>query len=89
MEKFDWRTKFNLAHIRVLIMPRTITRHESSLFLDEGGVEFADVRASKPRSTVVFRVGTTASTGLHWHQDKTGRIDRVHQWTLDTISDIC
>ncbi|KAH6885856.1 hypothetical protein B0T10DRAFT_85627 [Thelonectria olida] len=68
-------------------MPRTITRNESSLFLDVGGVEFADLRASKPHSTVVFRVGASESTGLHWHEDKTEYIQVEQGHALVTIGD--
>ncbi|KAH7153133.1 hypothetical protein EDB81DRAFT_882078 [Dactylonectria macrodidyma] len=68
-------------------MPRTVTRDESSLFLPEGGVEFADCRASEPTSTVVFRVGTTLKTGLHWHEDKTEYLQVTQGHALITVGD--
>ncbi|KAH6999899.1 hypothetical protein EDB80DRAFT_813196 [Ilyonectria destructans] len=68
-------------------MPRSITRNESSLFLDQGGVEFADCRASNPTSTVVFRVGTTTRTGLHWHEDKTEYVQVLQGHALITVGD--
>lgn len=67
-------------------MPRSITRNESSLFLDQGGVEFADCRASNPTSTVVFRVGTTTRTGLHWHEDKTGKPGMIYDRVILTVN---
>lgn len=64
------------------MMPRTITRNAPSLFVDTlGGVEFPQPRESKPESTVIFNIGTKQSTGLHWHEDKTGNLLPASSYT--------
>lgn len=54
-------------------MPRTITKERNSLLIDEGGVEIPEVRDGNYSVTLLLRVGTTTTTGLHWHERKTGK----------------
>lgn len=71
-------------------MTRSITRGKNLLFVPEGGVEIPEVRDSDYSVTLVLRVGTTATTGMHWHEKKTG-MKEIHMpfapiWWRDSIA---
>lgn len=53
-------------------MRRSIIRDKHALLIDEGGVEIPEIRDDHYSVNLLLRVGTTATTGLHWHEKKTG-----------------
>jgi hypothetical protein len=53
-------------------MPQTVTRDTNRLALDEGVIEIPYDKDSAYSVTFTFFKGTTATTGLHWHENKTG-----------------
>jgi hypothetical protein len=54
-------------------MPRTNLAHKTDLLIDEGGVLIPGTKDADHSVTLVFRKGVKASTGLHWHEEKTGK----------------
>lgn len=54
-------------------MPRTVTRETNSLVIDEGSIEIPYDKDGDYSVTITFNKGATASTGLHWHEKKTGK----------------
>ena len=41
--------------------------------IKRGGVEFPEIRDSDCSVTLIMSPGTTHTTGLHWHEQKTGK----------------
>ena len=58
-------------------MRRTITKQQNILLakldgVEKGGVEIPVVKDADRSVILVFKPGATETTGLHWHEQKTG-----------------
>ncbi|KAI3317724.1 hypothetical protein HD806DRAFT_360076 [Xylariaceae sp. AK1471] len=68
-------------------MSRTILRNRRTLLIDEGGIEISETRDSDRAVTLILKKGTTATTGLHWHELKTENLQILQGHARVTIGD--
>ncbi|KAI9150400.1 hypothetical protein HJFPF1_10166 [Paramyrothecium foliicola] len=68
-------------------MPRTNLANKSDLLIDEGGVLIPGTRDADHSVILVFRQGANASTGLHWHEEKTEYLQVLQGHALVTVGD--
>ncbi|KEY64906.1 hypothetical protein S7711_03898 [Stachybotrys chartarum IBT 7711] len=68
-------------------MPRTQLHDSSTIQIPQGGVEFPMPRDSNRSVIFTFQPGTTDTTGLHWHEEKTEYLQILQGHALVTLGD--